>query len=161
MATSNATFDYIIVGAGSAGGVLANRLSANSDNRVLLLEAGRPGNSWTIRMPSAIPINFYRAKYNWRYRTEPQTHLDNRRIYVPRGKVLGGSSAINGMMYVRGHALDYDRWVAEGAEGWSYAEVLPYFRRCENHATRADDYHGGDGPLGVITTSQDNPLYDA
>lgn len=161
MATSDATYDYLIVGAGSAGGVLANRLSADPDIRVLLLEAGRPDDSWTIRMPSAIPINFYRARYNWRYQTEPQTHLNNRRIYVPRGKVLGGSSSINGMMYVRGHALDYDRWVAEGAEGWSYAEVLPYFRRCENHATRADAYHGGDGPLGVVTTSQDNPLYQA
>ncbi len=161
MATDGAAYDYIIVGAGSAGGVLANRLSADADVRVLLLEAGLPDNSWTIHMPSAMPINFNRAKYNWCYWTEPQEHLDNRRIYVPRGKTLGGSSAINGMVYIRGHALDYDRWVEEGAEGWSYAEALPYFRRCEAHATRADAYHGSDGPLGVVTTNQDNPLYEA
>jgi choline dehydrogenase len=161
MASRESSYYYIIVGSGSAGGVLANRLSAGPDIRVLLLEAGRPDGSWTIRMPSAIPINFYGGRYNWQYETEPQVHLNNRRIYVPRGKTLGGSSSINGMMYVRGHALDYDRWVEEGSAGWSYAEVLPYFRRCENHATKAGEYHGSEGPLGVVTTSQDNPLYEA
>ena len=161
MVRDTTTYDYVIVGAGSAGGVLANRLSADVDIRVLLLEAGPADDSWTIHMPAAMPINFHRPKYNWRYWTEPQAHLDGRRVYAPRGKTLGGSSAINGMIYIRGHALDYERWVDQGAEGWSYAEVLPYFRRCESHANRNDAYHGADGPLAVVTGERPNPLYEA
>ena len=126
-------FDYIVVGAGSAGCVLAARLSEDPTVRVLLLEAGPEDNSWTIRMPAALRHNFMGGRYNWAYHTEAEPHLGGRRIYQPRGRGLGGSSSINGMVYVRGHALDYERWVAEGASGWSYAEVLPYFKRIESH----------------------------
>ena len=141
-------YDYVIVGAGSAGCVLANRLSADPDVSVLLLEAGPRDRGWKIHMPAALTYNLGTDRYNWAYWTEPQPHMDGRQLYWPRGRVLGGSSSLNAMVYVRGHALDYDRWAAaDGLADWSYAHVLPYFRRAETRETGADAYRGGDGPL--------------
>jgi len=157
-------WDYIIVGAGSAGCVLANRLSADPGARVLLLEAGGPAPrlDWRIHMPAAFSYPLNSTRYNWDYRTEAQPHLANRRMHTPRGRVLGGSSAINGMAYVRGHAMDYDRW-AEDPElaNWSYRHCLPYFRRAETRDLGPDAYHGGEGPLHVTTGKGWSPLYQA
>jgi choline dehydrogenase len=155
------TFDYIIVGAGSAGCVLAARLSEDPRNRVLVLEYGGSDNSIFIRMPSALNIPLNSARYNWGYASEPEPNLDNRRINQPRGKVLGGSSSINGLVYVRGNALDFERWEELGARGWAYRDVLPYFRRAETHLEGADEYRGGDGPLATRTGISQNPLYRA
>jgi choline dehydrogenase len=154
-------FDYIIVGAGSAGCVLAERLSKNPENRVLLLEAGGRDSSIFIQMPSALSIPMNTRKYNWAYNTEPEPYMDDRRMHCPRGKVLGGSSSINGMVYVRGNALDYEGWAADGATGWSYGDVLPYFQRAETSTRGGDDYRGGEGPLHATTGKRENPLYQA
>ncbi len=158
--SSDLSYDYIIVGAGSAGCVLANRLS-EPGARVLLLEAGPADRTWKIHMPAALTYNLCDTKYNWAYETEPQPHMDGRRMYWPRGRVLGGSSSLNAMVYVRGHALDYDRWAGNGLPGWSYAHVLPYFKRAETCERGGDDYRGSGGPLTVSRGTMANPLFAA
>ena len=160
---NSGTFDYVVVGAGSAGCVLAHRLSEEPDVRVLLLEAGPVDHSWAwqLHMPAALAYPLKNQRYNWGYWSEPEPHLDGRRLYCPRGRVLGGSSSINGMAYVRGHARDYDRWAQSGLRGWDYAHVLPYFKRAETRAQGGDDYRGDGGPLHVATGACRNPLYQA
>lgn len=158
---SHMEYDYIIVGAGSAGCVLANRLSADPDLRVLLLEAGPRDRHALIHIPVGNGKIIPKARYNWKYETEPQAHLDNRRILWPRGKTLGGSSSLNGMIYIRGHARDYDLWRQQGISGWSYGDVLPYFKRAEGNVRGADAFHGKDGPLHVGDSTHDHDLFDA
>ena len=154
------TVDFIVVGAGSAGCVLANRLSANPEVSVALFEAGQEANTWKIRMPAALTYNLSNKNYNWFYHTEPESELNNRCLYWPRGKVMGGSSSLNAMVYIRGHAKDFDRWHAEGATGWSYENVLPYFKRSETYKKGPDAYRGGSGPLIVSHKMSQNPLFD-
>lgn len=151
---SQAEFDYIVIGAGSAGAVLAARLSEDPQNRVLLLEAGGPNTSVLVRMPAGVgTLIKQKSKHNWGFWSEPEPNMDGRRMWHPRGKGLGGSSAINGMVYVRGHARDYDQWRQLGLEGWSYADVLPYFRKAEDNCLGATEFHGTGGPLKVTGAS--------
>ena len=152
-------FDYVIVGAGSAGCVLANRLSEDPDTTVLLLEAGGEDSNFWIKVPAGFDKAMTTRSINWNYVSEPEAHIDDRRIDTPRGKVLGGSSSINGMMWVRGNPLDYESWVEMGATGWSYREVLPYFKRSETFAGGGDDYRGGEGPLRTQHGPMESPLF--
>lgn len=153
-------YDYIIVGAGSAGCALANRLTEDSTTTVLLLEAGGPDDIQEIHIPIAFS-RLFKSPIDWAYETEEQPHLHNRRMYWPRGKVLGGSSSINAMVYIRGNRRDYDHWRALGNEGWSYADVLPYFKQAENEERGASEYHGTGGPLNVADLRTLNPLSQA
>ena len=141
-------FDYIIVGAGSAGCVLANRLTEDPATRVLLIEAGGPDRSPNIKIPAAFAKQFH-TKFDWDFSTEPEPHVDGRSLYVPRGKSLGGSSSMNAMLYVRGRPLDYDLWESQGAAGWGWREVLPYFLKSEDNVRGASEFHGAGGPLRV------------
>ena len=149
--------DYVIVGAGSAGCVLANRLSEDPSVRVLLVEAGGKDRSLKIKIPAAFPQQFH-TKLDWDYATEPEPHVDGRSLYIPRGKALGGSSSMNAMLYVRGRPLDYDGWEAQGAPGWGYADVLPYFKRAEDNVRGASEFHGAGGPLHVAEQRSPRPL---
>ncbi len=158
---STETFDYVIVGAGSAGCVLADRLSADGRHSVLVLEFGGSDRSIFIQMPSALSIPMNMPRYNWFYHTEPEPGLGGRSLHTPRGKVLGGSSSINGLVYIRGNPLDFDRWEEEGARGWSYADVLPYFRRAETRADGGDTYRGAKGQLQTRYGTLRNPLHAA
>jgi choline dehydrogenase len=160
MRAATGSFDYIVIGAGSAGCVLANRLSADPKNSVLLIEAGGRDRHPLVQLPMLMGKLMHSRIYNWHYETEPEPELDNRRIYWPRGKALGGTSTINGMIYVRGNRHDYDRWAQLGLPGWSYEEVLPYFRRSEGHAERRDEFHGQTGELSVCRARSKNPLFD-
>ena len=152
-------FDYVIIGAGSAGCVLASRLSEDGKHTVLVLEAGGGDSSVFIQMPTALSIPMGMDKYNWGYHTEPEPYMDGRRMDLPRGKVIGGGSSINGMVYIRGNAMDYEGWEAQGAKGWGYRNVLPYFRKAETRAEGGDAWRGNDGPLHTSYGPMKNPLY--
>jgi choline dehydrogenase len=151
------SYDYVIVGAGSAGCVLANRLSEDPSVRVLLLEAGGSDRSLKIKIPAAFPEQFH-SKLDWDFATEPEPHVDERSLYIPRGRMLGGSSSMNAMLYVRGRPLDYDGWEAQGASGWGYADVLPYFIKAEDNVRGPSEYHGAGGPLRVSEQRSPRPL---
>ncbi|BFM17371.1 GMC family oxidoreductase N-terminal domain-containing protein [Maricurvus nonylphenolicus] len=151
-------YDFVIVGAGSAGCVLANRLSANGQYRVCLLEAGGSDRNPMVNTPAGLVPTMMTRFFKWSFNSQEGDSLQGRQVFCPRGKVLGGSSSINGMVYIRGQAQDYDRWVTEGAEGWSYDEVLPYFKRAECQERGADDYHGADGPLHVSDSYRQIPF---
>ncbi len=159
MLSDNAAFDFVIVGAGSAGCVLANRLSESGRDRVLLVEAGGPDTDNNIHIPAGF-AKLFRSAHDWNYRTVPQRHLGGRRLYQPRGKMLGGSSSINAMIYIRGARHDYDGWAAAGCTGWSADDVEPYFRRSEDNARGASEHHGAGGPLSVQDLRAPSDLSD-
>ena len=150
-------YDYIIVGSGSAGSVLANRLSARPEIKVLLLEAGGSDNSFYVRMPAGV-ANLSGPRFNWGYKTAPQAAMKGRRMYWPRGRLIGGSSSVNAMVYMRGQSADYDHWRQLGNAGWSYDDVLPYFKKAERNERLRDRFHGAEGPLNVAERPYTNPL---
>jgi choline dehydrogenase-like flavoprotein len=154
------TFDFIVVGGGSAGCALAGRLSEDAGTSVALLEAGGRGDNWVVKTPYALSFMVPTKLNNWHFETVPQRGLNGRIGYQPRGKSLGGSSAINAMVYIRGHKWDYDHWASLGNTGWSYADVLPYFKRSENNAVYNGEYHGQSGPLHVSNVRTDNPVHE-
>jgi choline dehydrogenase len=154
-------YDYIIIGAGSAGCAIANRLAEDLALRILVIEAGPPDTSFLLKMPAGFASLPDKSPYNWRYETTPQKHCNDRRMYWPRGKTLGGSSAINAMLYVRGHSSDYDHWRQLGNEGWSYADVLPFFKKAERNERGPNEVHGFDGPLNVADQADPSRLNEA
>ncbi|WP_343559594.1 choline dehydrogenase [Kiloniella sp. b19] len=159
---SEERFDYIVVGTGSAGSILAEHLSRDGKNSVLVLEFGGSDKSIFIQMPTALSIPMNTTKYNWDFESQPEPHMKNRRFHTPRGKVLGGSSSINGMVFVRGHACDFDEWEEQGAKDWSYKHCLPYFKRNETWMNGEDQYRGGSGPVHTNNgNNRQNPLYNA
>ena len=155
-------YDFIILGAGSAGCVLANRLSESGEHSVLIVEAGPMDDKLLIQIPAGVHSVYKDPSINWNYNSEPEAALEARNIELPRGKVIGGSSSINSMVYMRGHPLDYDRWNDElGLQGWGYADCLPYFRSGETSERGASEWRGDSGPLGVARAKLVNPLFDA
>ena len=154
-------YDYIIIGGGSAGCVLANRLTENGKYKVALFEAGKPSDIWKVKMPLAILYTMHDPKYNWKYYSEPEPHLNNRKLFCPRGKMIGGCSAHNGMVYVRGNPNDYERWASFGLKDWSYEKVLPYFKKIETWSEGENRYRGGNGLLPVNQSKNKNPLFKA
>ena len=158
---SGTYFDYIIIGAGSAGCVLANRLTDNSKDTVLVLEAGGRDNNWLIHMPYAVGKIWKNPKFNWSYNSEPEPNLGNRVLFHPRGKVLGGSSSINMTAYVRGNSGDYDRWGQTGLIDWSYDKVLPYFKKSENYLAEESSFHGTTGPMKTTISGVEDPVFEA
>ena len=155
------SYDYVVIGAGTAGCVLANRLTENGKFTVLLLEAGPSDNYPWIHIPIGYAKTMFNPKYNWMFETEPEPHMNDRRIYWPRGKVLGGSSSINGLIYIRGQAEDYDLWAQQGNDGWSWQEVLPYFKKLESNERGESRYHGGSGPIACSDIHERHELMDA
>ena len=154
-------YDYIIIGAGSAGCTIANRLAEDMALRILIIEAGPPDNNFKLKMPAGFASLGDKSPFNWAYETVPQKHCNDRRMYWPRGKTLGGSSSINAMLYVRGNAWDYDHWRQLGNEGWSYNDVLPYFKKAEHNERYNDEYHGVEGPLNVADQRYPLPINEA
>jgi choline dehydrogenase len=157
MPAENRAYDYVIVGAGSAGCVLASRLTEDPDTRVLLLEAGGPASPREVRIPAAFS-KLYKTLVDWNYSTEPEPCLRNRKLYWPRGKMIGGSSSMNAMIYIRGNSADYDGWASLGNDGWGFQDVLPYFKKSERQERGASEYHGANGPLNVADLRCVNPL---
>ena len=154
-------YDYIIIGGGSAGCVLANRLTENGKFNVALFEAGKSSDIWKVKMPLAILYTMHDPKYNWKYYSEPEPHLHNRKLFCPRGKMIGGCSAHNGMVYVRGNPNDFERWASYGLKDWSYEKVLPYFRKIETWSEGDNEYRGNKGLLPVNQSKNKNPLFKA